>query len=451
MTEFNYNDLKYLSVDLPQEVKFYKFSGDFEGELRIIDKFLKRNIPEALRKRLMIEKIFAEGLQDNYYTSFEELLEGLRKHYTKVTAENLEEIIGFGNVDFIMKNGERAFECQALSNILGQHGGFLSELETGVKYEFKPNAFNRDIIKRMEEGTLKGCEFLVEEHMSVAPEFQRPGKKIRVWLPYPCENGTQSDIELVESSHPVFISEGPQRTAYFEKIYEPGDEFFVKFRYKNTVKFVKPDPASVSESQPSMPEYTGEILPHISFTGTIKALAEEIRGEETNPLILARRVYDWISDHVNYSYVRDYLYIDNIPESVILNGYGDCGTMVLVFVTLLRCMGIPAKWQSGSSVKPNYIGSHDWAMFYIAPYGWLYCDPSYGNSEDKLRHEHYFANLDPFRLVAADEFQSRFDPPKKFLRMDPYDNQSGEAEYEDENLFFDGCIKWRRVLEWNEF
>ena len=61
-----------------------------------------------------------------------------------------------------------------------------------------------------------------------------------------------------------------------------------------------------------------------------------------------------------------------------MNGYGDCGTMGLAFITLCRALGIPAKWQSGSACYPDSIGSHDWAQFYIAPYGWLYCDPSYG-------------------------------------------------------------------------
>lgn len=34
-------------------------------------------------------------------------------------------------------------------------------------------------------------------------------------------------------------------------------------------------------------------------------------------------------------------------------------------------------------------------------------------------------------------FQQPFDPPMEYLRADPYDNQSGEAEYEDGSL--SGC------------
>jgi transglutaminase-like putative cysteine protease len=198
--------------------------------------------------------------------------------------------------------------------------------------------------------------------------------------------------------------------------------------------------------------YTAEQYPHIRFTPFIRALAEEIRGNETDPLRLARRVYDWICDHVRYSYVRDYLLIENIPEFVLTNGYGDCGTMALAFITLCRALGIPAKWQSGSSCTPARIGSHDWSMFYVAPYGWLYCDPSYGEGAARAgneeRRNHYFGNLDPFRLVASNEFQQPLTPDKVLCRMDPYDNQNGEAEYADgeHNLFFGDLIHGRQVL-----
>jgi len=37
-------------------------------------------------------------------------------------------------------------------------------------------------------------------------------------------------------------------------------------------------------------------------------------------------------------------------------------------------------------------------------------------------------------MPAASEFQHEFDPPKQHLRHDPYDNQVGECEYEDEGL-----------------
>ena len=85
---------------------------------------------------------------------------------------------------------------------------------------------------------------------------------------------------------------------------------------------------------------------------------------------------------------------------------GDCGVMAVLFITLCRIAGIPAQWQSGLSVKPGYAGCHDWAMFYIAPYGWLWADPSFGSGArragDQARRDHYFGNLDPVSYTHLD-------------------------------------------------
>jgi hypothetical protein len=91
-------------------------------------------------------------------------------------------------------------------------------------------------------------------------------------------------------------------------------------------------------------------------------------------------------------------------------------------------------------------------MFYIAPFGWLYADPSFGGSGyragDVFRHNHYFGNLDPFRLVSAVDFQKDFDPEKIHERIDPYDNQRGEAEYMDHGLMWNEIEAGSDILEY---
>lgn len=154
---------------------------------------------------------------------------------------------------------------------------------------------------------------------------------------------------------------------------------------------------------------------------------------------------------MHYSYVREYLTITNIPDYMATGLKGDCGIQALLFITLCRCAGIPAKWQSGSYVNPASIGNHDWAMFYIAPYGWLHCDCSFGGSAYRNGAENrwnfYFGNLEPFRMAANSEFQLDFDPPKTYLRADPYDNQRGECEYENRRLTFHDFDEERVIVE----
>ena len=90
-------------------------------------------------------------------------------------------------------------------------------------------------------------------------------------------------------------------------------------------------------------------------------------------------------------------------------------------------------------------------MFYVDPYGWVFADPSFGGSAyrsgNKERHDFYFGNLDPFRMAANSVFQGALVPEKKFLRIDPYDNQKGEAEYADRGLMWNECDNEWEIVE----
>ena len=114
--------------------------------------------------------------------------------------------------------------------------------------------------------------------------------------------------------------------------------------------------------------------------------------------------------------------------------------LLLLFVILCRIAGVPARWQSGLSIDPDYVGAHDWAQFYLEGWGWLFADCSYGGSAwragSRKRHLFYFGNLDPMRMAANQAYQAEFVHPGKQLRVDPFDNQGGEMEREGAQLPF---------------
>ena len=457
------NDLSYLSVGLPDEVKMYHFSGDFAGEIAAIDRWLTRLVPVplCLRKRLEIQKIFATQLLDDYPLTRADVVQGIRTRYPAADEAALDAFIASGNVDYILKNGEMRFQHQAISNIFKTH---THDLERMYNSDFvKPDPTTKtempENIRIMREKGSRAFRYEVEYWMKLEPHAEKPGQTLKIWFPYPvaCESQPADEIKLISSSHPVTVTGTCHRAAYMEVPCEAGATYTVRYSFVNRAKYTPLDldrtdypPVGEGLTTDELAYYTGEQYPHIRFTPFIRSLAAEIAGDERDPLRLARRVYDYICERIRYSYVRDYLLIENIPEFVLMNGYGDCGTMGLAFITLCRALGIPAKWQSGSACYPDSIGSHDWAQFYIAPYGWLYCDPSYGEGAaragNEIRRNHYFGNLDPFRLVASNEFQQPLTPDKAFCRMDPYDNQNAEAEYEDENIFFEDQEHGRRVV-----
>ncbi len=456
-------DLAYLSAGLPDEVKMYHFAGDFSGEIAAIDRWLDRPVPVCLRKRLEIQRIFAVQLLDDYPLTRADVVKGMRTRYPAADESVLDTFIASGNVDYILKNGEMRFQHQAISNIFKTHAHELEKLQNPAYEKPDTAATVPENIRVMREKGSRAFRYDVEYWMKLQPHAERPGETLKIWFPYPVACATQpgDEIRLLSSSHPVTVTGTVHRAAYMEVPCEAGATYSVCYSFVNRAEYRSVDlnradfpPAGEGLFPDELAGYTGEQYPHIRFTPFIKMLAAEIAGAETDPLRLARRVYDYICEHIRYSFVRDYLLIENIPEFVLMNGYGDCGTMALAFITLCRALGIPAKWQSGSACSPDSIGSHDWAMFHIAPYGWLYCDPSYGEGAaragNEARRDHYFANLDPFRLVASNEFQQPLTPDKAFCRMDPYDNQSGEAEYSDANIFFDDRTHGRRVVAWEE-
>ena len=84
---------------------------------------------------------------------------------------------------------------------------------------------------------------------------------------------------------------------------------------------------------------------------------------------MARKFYDFVTTQVKYSFVRDYFQIPHLGEYAAANLKGDCGLQALLFILLCRISGIPARWQSGLAVEPDYVGSHDWAQFYVDGWG----------------------------------------------------------------------------------
>lgn len=440
---FCYTDLQYLTVPLPAEIAALRERADFAGEVRRIDELLPRVTDTVMRKRLNLERFIANGLTKDYKTDFAAMLEKLRERYPAVTAAHLSEILDMGFADVVYRPDAVYFENAALSNILDQCATYLRRI-TESDYIPQPDyrITETHIAALRKYGTVR-IRYTVRE--SVRPDIVREGKTLRVWLPYPCVTPELSDTRLLAASHPVRIDDHPLRCAYMEISDYHGETAEITLSFANTAHYREIAPDMVDEVQPHMPEYLGEQLPHIHFSPYLRLLEAEITGHHKNPLVRARRIYDYITKNVRYSFMREYRYFDDIPTYCAVNHRGDCGVQALLFITLARISGIPARWQSGNFVKPalsdsksGHIGSHDWAQFYIAPFGWLLCDPSVGGGAYRNGKEDiwnfYFCHADAFRYICATAFQSDLSPAKTYMRLDPYDNQSGEAEYTDEYL-----------------
>ena len=429
-------DLRCLAVPLPEDVAKLKYFGDIDRLNRVIDLKLQKDIPQALRERLLLEKEIMALWPRAYPHDEEKALAMLRDKFGDFSEQELDQLRDDDAVEWAYINGQVKYKNNFLGNLIKTRPAYARRVvdQKSLKEDEEKSALLDDAMHTMKTRGCLNARFHIRTEMRIQPIAGREGMPVTAQLPVPIEYAQVKNFQILSASHPDFIlapADYPQRTVCFRAV--PDRPFFVEYTYETHMRYVSPEPEKVLDQQPTF--YTEEYPPHIAFTPYLRMLCAEIVGEEKNPLIKARRIYDFITTKMIYSYMRSYMTMPNVPEYGASSMKGDCGVQALLFITLCRIAGVPARWQSGVYTLPCDPGIHDWAQFYVAPFGWLFADPSFGGSAyrhgNMERWNFYFGNLDPYRMPANSEYQHDFFVPSRHLRYDPYDNQDGEAEWDD--------------------
>ncbi len=445
----DHEDLQYQCVPLPEDIQIMKWSGRLDTAIAMIENRLSQpDLPQAYRARLTMELKNIGHLKLNYRRTKAEILEAIQKRIPDFTMEEVDQCILEGRFQWIYIDGEERFMGNTVSNFFNQYPDMWARTKEGDTRTYE---VLHEVMDNLPPsgGDIK-AHIHIRHELKLNDEMVEPGKMLHVYLPVPLERQQITNLKINSiSPQPVRMpQEGDvQPAAYFEAPAEYGQVFSVEYEFDNVTRYVdltKADydavAAAAAEGYPEeLLAYTQEQRPHIMFTPYLRSLAAELMGEETNPLKIARIFYDYITCKLKYSYVRDYTSMDSIAELMAVNRKGDCGMQAILFITLCRIAGIPARWQSGLDAEPDDVGEHDWAQFYVPSIGWVYCDPSFGMS-CRLRNKEdlwnfYFGNLDPYRIPLNCDMLADFVPPKKFIRVDPVDNQAGEIEYEDGGIY----------------
>ena len=427
-------DIEYMILPLPADIEREKNAGFFEEAGVLIERYLQDpSTPECMKKRLNIEKEVLKRIPGEFPYTEEEGLAIVRKEIPTFSEEDLYTWVRSGAILTQRIRGERHLHHLFFDSMKKVYPS-IGEA-AGVPH--RPNVLLNEMMRRMKEQG--SCRMSVRLRTEITvPEESVPQGKVLVHIPLPAEAVNCQNIRLL-SAEPEPLRIGKEtdlmRTAAFAADVSECRKFSVEYAYESYAEYTAPDQR---ETWVNSDHDLEEQYPQIVFTPYIKALCREITGNETDPLKKARKIYDFVTKQMTYAFVPEYLTLGQIQEFAASYRKGDCGVQALLFITLCRCAGIPAKWQSGKYVTPEHVGNHDWAMFEVMPYGWLFADCSFGGAAwragDGERHDFYFGNLDPYRLVTSNAFMQEFDPPKKQWRIDPYDNQSGEAETDERGL-----------------
>lgn len=455
--EFCYKDIETLCVDLPEDILKKKWYGDFDGAIHLIEERVKRGIPEMMRRRLLLEKEILQALPVEYIYDREQALAVLQEKVPDFTEEEFQDLQEKGKIDWIYVKGKERYHNDFADTLLVANKEIRKRaavLDPSLNEISQAKAALLEVIRELREQKHLDWYTRIRASVKISEDAFQKGH-VKVHIPVPCFCQQVQHIHILNTSSPDYIladESTPQRTICFEEDMEQNHEFFVEYEYRNSVHYVEVDQEQVQPIDEELFEADlCEKLPHIRFTPYLRALAAELTAGIRSPYAKAQQIYDYVTTHIEYSYVRNYLSIENLPEYAALGGRGDCGIQALLFITLCRIAGVPARWQSGLYSTPYSAGFHDWAQFYVEPYGWLFADCSFGGSAnregDEARRQFYFGNIDPFRMPANSAFQEEFIPRKNFLRVDPYDNQGGEVEYADRGLRIGEFESIRTVLE----
>ena len=430
----NQKDIETLAIALPEDILKAKWCGDFERAFHLIDLYLaNEKVPAFMKTRLALEREVLKALPTGYTYSEEDALALVQKEIPDFTKAELDALRDRGAIDWIYINGKTTYSRTFYDTLLGVYPDIATRAGKPPKDKSDRVEFLRQNVRDMKKDGDALWSIQLRAQFRLHDDVFRPGEELTVHLPVPKNAMNMRDIEILATSHPIYKladENAPARTVSFRGKFEKNETFWVEYKYLSYVKYNNLESAQVSAEQPTFD--TEELYPHIRFTPLIRALCKELSGDEKNPLLLARSFYDYCTKVGTYSYVREYFTLPgSIPDYYGAGLHGDCGVQALLFITLCRCAGIPARWQSGLYVAPDSVGSHDWAEFYTPQTGWLNADVSFGSSARRMgeewRRRHYFGNLDPWRMVANNRFQAEFEPSFDGMREDPYDNQMGEA------------------------
>ena len=74
---------KYLNIGLPEDILRRKMNGDFEGAIRLIDRKLVQDIPEAMRSCLIVQREIISRVEADYPYTKEEAIAILKNEAGK--------------------------------------------------------------------------------------------------------------------------------------------------------------------------------------------------------------------------------------------------------------------------------------------------------------------------------------------------------------------------------
>jgi len=448
--------------NIPEEIQKAIDSGEYTRAQNMISEYVSDNkLPDSEKEALLFESERLERIRKDFTKNRDQILTELEKMLPGFSFGDLEKYERDKSLEMKIIEGKKKYFKNAAANLFRTNKQMKKlkderlDQPTDRLKDFKKAIVPKIIAesKAAEKKLVYEENFKIIYTLTVKPNAVPAGEIVKCWLPYPKENHSrQQRLKLLSTSEEKYIIAPDsvlQRTIYMEKKAKKDSATKFTFEYEFTAFAEYNDIFSkgiIPTVDAKLSEYVKERPPHIVFTDEIKALSAKIIGDETNPLEKVKKIFTWIHDNIPWASALEYSTIQNISAYCLENLHGDCGIKTLLFMTLCRYNGIPAKWQSGWMLHPVEVNLHDWCEIYVQPFGWVPVDQSFGliNSENEKEKYFYIGNTDPYHLIINDDYSRPLFPVKIFPRSETVDFQRGEVEWKGGNLYFD---QWNYHLD----
>ncbi|MGB2984271.1 MAG: transglutaminase domain-containing protein, partial [Phycisphaerae bacterium] len=148
-------------------------------------------------------------------------------------------------------------------------------------------------------------------------------------------------------------------------------------------------------------EYTADGSRYRIKSPYMQETVKRIVGDEKNPYWIARKIYDFIIDSLEYEMIGGW----DVPEVVLKRGSGSCSEYTYTFVALCRAAGLPARYQGSIVVRGDDASIdeafHRWAQIYLPNYGWVPVDANRGDAKSPADQAGGFGELSNRFLITT--------------------------------------------------
>lgn len=449
-------------VDAPPALVALVDAGDFAGAERRIAAGLTAGADPATRRALDYQRERMRRILLDFTLDAAAAKAGVRRQVPDLTDAEFARWDAAGLLERRVIDGRTLYFNRAASNLFRLSAEARARRADPKPFHDspfeRPHAHHEEVrTQALETGksSVAPRRVRVTQSLTIDADAVPAGETVRAWIPFPRSlPGQQDDIRLLATepaAHTLAPEETLQRTVSFEKAARAGEptEFSVSYELTVSAQYADIDPGRVRPVAPTpeLAPFLAERPPHVVFSDAMRLHSARIVGDETNPYRIARKLFDAV-DGIPWAGAREYSTISNIGQHALDQGHADCGQQTLLLITLLRMNGIPARWQSGWIFSDaGYDNMHDWGWLYLAPYGWVPMDVTFGRLPGATPGlaGFYLGGFDAYRIAFNDDWSRPLVPAKRHVRSETVDLQRGEAEWAGGNLYFD---QWDYDFAW---